>query len=229
MKETLEALISRLEFWALVFGIIVVVGVAGESFFGIRIWWNSRKLSRLQGEENQRLEATISELNKSTAEAHRESAEALAKAEAFRLDIAKANERAAEANRVAEEEKLARLKIEERMAGRRVTKELHDRFVPILKPFGGSVAGVTKLGDMEAGVFADDIIKLLQDSNWTVVVNSVGTASPPRYGLAGVIDERTEAGKALASAIKMLPTASVESRSLTRGVASIFVGLKPPP
>jgi hypothetical protein len=50
-KEALETLIEHLEVWALVFGAIVVIGVAGESIFGVRIWWNSRKLQAIQRTE----------------------------------------------------------------------------------------------------------------------------------------------------------------------------------
>ena len=49
--------------------------------------------------------------------ANQRAAEANAKAEGFRLDIAKANEHAAEASKVAEQEHLARVRIEEKLAG----------------------------------------------------------------------------------------------------------------
>jgi hypothetical protein len=50
------------------------------------------------------------------SEAGEKAATAETKAEGFRLDIAKANERAAEANRIAEQERLARLKLEASLA-----------------------------------------------------------------------------------------------------------------
>ena len=46
-KDALVQLIGHLEVWALIFGAIVVVGVAGETVFGVRIWWNNRKLHKL--------------------------------------------------------------------------------------------------------------------------------------------------------------------------------------
>ena len=53
-------------------------------------------------------------------------------------EIARANERAAEANRIAEEEKLARVKIEERLAGWQLTPEAKFKLVDALKPYAGT-------------------------------------------------------------------------------------------
>lgn len=50
-KSSLEALIRWLEIWSAVFGLIVVIGVAGESFFGIRLLWNTWKLQHIQNAE----------------------------------------------------------------------------------------------------------------------------------------------------------------------------------
>jgi hypothetical protein len=63
-KAQIEALLARIDVWLLVFGIVVVVGVAGESFFGIRHWWNSRKLQIMQRVEDQQHEGAIAGLNK---------------------------------------------------------------------------------------------------------------------------------------------------------------------
>jgi len=68
-KGELETLLSRIDIWLLLFGIVVVVGVAGESFFGIRHWWNSRKLQAIQQRENEALRGEIARLNKDANEA----------------------------------------------------------------------------------------------------------------------------------------------------------------
>jgi hypothetical protein len=67
-KTELEALLARIDIWLLVFGIVVVVGVAGESFFGIRHWWNSRKLQAVQEKENLALQKEIEGLRKDNLE-----------------------------------------------------------------------------------------------------------------------------------------------------------------
>jgi len=50
-KAILVARLESIDIWLLVFGVIVVIGVAGESVVGIRHWWNSRKLQRIQDAE----------------------------------------------------------------------------------------------------------------------------------------------------------------------------------
>jgi len=75
-RSSLEALIRWLEIWSAIFGVIVVIGVAGESFFGIRLLWNNWKLQRLQAGENARLLEDVAEANARVAEAERETAEA---------------------------------------------------------------------------------------------------------------------------------------------------------
>lgn len=124
-KSQIEAFLSRIDVWLLIFGVIVVVGVADESFFGVRHWWNSRRLQTIQRTEDQQREQQIARLNKEAGEARKtageaheraaqaeahlgeanersalveqHAAEADVKAESFRLDIAKANESAAQA------------------------------------------------------------------------------------------------------------------------------------
>jgi hypothetical protein len=49
-KDALDGVLSKIDVWLLVFGIFVAVGVAGESLFGIRAWWNNRKLHAVRGQ-----------------------------------------------------------------------------------------------------------------------------------------------------------------------------------
>jgi hypothetical protein len=71
-KSEIEALLARLDVWLLIFGVIVVVGVAGESFFGIRHWWNSRKLQAIQNSENEAQRAEIGELRQKNLQLEKE-------------------------------------------------------------------------------------------------------------------------------------------------------------
>jgi hypothetical protein len=88
-KSALEALISRLEVWALIFGVIVAIGVAGESVYGIRLWWNNRKLQAMQASEAESQRLAIAELTEKTATANARAAEATAKTEATQLEVEK--------------------------------------------------------------------------------------------------------------------------------------------
>ncbi len=43
-KVELETLLNGFEKWLIFFGVLVAIGVAGESIWGFRAWWNNRKL-----------------------------------------------------------------------------------------------------------------------------------------------------------------------------------------
>jgi hypothetical protein len=124
-RDALESLLDGFGVWVIVFGIFVVVGVGGETIYGVRTWWNNRRLHVVErsidelrqteiatlsasGEaiklEMKGADARIAEAQRGAAEAQRNlalaeqhSAEANVKAEGFRLDIAKANESVAQA------------------------------------------------------------------------------------------------------------------------------------
>src|SRR5713101_6203671 len=64
-----------------------------------------------------------------------------------------ANERAAEANRTAEQEKLARVRLEERFAWRRINPKEHDALVALLKPHAGALVELRQHGEIEAATF----------------------------------------------------------------------------
>lgn len=73
-KSALEALIEWLEFWSWIFGVVVAIGVAGESVFGIRLLWNNWKLQGIQNAE--------------TAEAKRRQADAELRLEQLKKQVA---------------------------------------------------------------------------------------------------------------------------------------------
>lgn len=74
-KSELEVFLARIDVWLLIFGVIVVLGVAGESVFGIIHWWNSRKLQEVQRAESLHQEERIALLTKEAADANRRALE----------------------------------------------------------------------------------------------------------------------------------------------------------
>jgi hypothetical protein len=88
-------------------------------------------------------------------------------------DAAEANARAAEANRVAEEEKLARLKLEAKIAPRRLTLAQIAKLAELLKPFGGSSLSmdVTAASGLEGTNLADDMLVALNNAHITAQGN----------------------------------------------------------
>lgn len=159
--------------------------------------------------------------------------ERAAKAETELKNIANtagaANERAGKANERAAGIEKENMELKKRLAWRRIDQEQHNHLVAMLGPYAGTIVQITKLGDMEAGTFAGDIIKTFSDAHWAVRQNFAGIMSPPPYGLSCAIDETTPAGKALAEALRQLPTANVRVAPISGGIASIIVGLKPTP
>jgi outer membrane murein-binding lipoprotein Lpp len=143
--------------------------------------------------------------------------------------IEEAKQKAAETDEKAELLKRENLRLEERLAHRRIIPAQHAKFVAALRPYAGSTVVLTKLGDSEAGRFADDLIAIFSDAGWNVNLNMSGMVSPPIYGLQCSINEQSQAGKSLATVARQLPTANIESAPQLPVVANIFVGLKPPP
>ena len=140
-KQALETLIGALDNWAALFTLLVVVGVGGELIVHIMQSRANKKLVALQNAETIAQELEISRLKKD--------------AEGFSLDIARANERSSEANRIAEQERLARLKIEERLAPRRINADQRARLVTGLKPLSGKTVSLfIMIGDPETDALA---------------------------------------------------------------------------
>jgi hypothetical protein len=114
--------------------------------------------------------------------------------QALTAAVAEANARAAEANKVAEQERLARMKIEAGLASRRLSPEQASRFIASLAASRGAVPAiaVTVLGDMEARGFAEDLARAIDRAGISVRVDATGVMVPPPYGLI-VTDAPTSA------------------------------------
>src|SRR5882762_2625598 len=97
-KAQLQTTLEYIDVWLLIFGIIVVIGVGGESIFGFRHWWNSRKLQTIQEAEERQREETIAGLNKDAAALRKDTAEALGRASKAEENLGNAKKSAAEAN-----------------------------------------------------------------------------------------------------------------------------------
>jgi hypothetical protein len=151
-KSEIEALLARIDIWLLIFGIIVVIGVAGESFFGIRHWWNSRKLQTIQQTDELNLKAEIARLGNSAAEAKERAAQA--------------EVRVAEANL-----ELAKLK-----TPRTLNAEQQKRIAEKLKPFTGKQFDIALLVEPETQDLLPQIEGALKAAGW-VEINWKGGGS----------------------------------------------------
>jgi hypothetical protein len=126
-------------------------------------------------------------------------------------DIAQANERAAEANKKAEEERLARIKIEEKMAWRHLSPEQQERIEVKLRPFAGERANVfIYSGDNEINGIANEIGVALGGPKGAQWIVSGAPEQPSGFTVSGILVEwkstadtkAKEAANSLVSALK---------------------------
>jgi hypothetical protein len=151
-KAEIEAALSALETWIQVFGVLVAIGIVGEVAVGLRHWILNRRLQVIQHSEDQQHEADIARLNKEAGGARQAAAGANERA-------ARAEKEAAASNEKAEQEHLARVKIEEKLAPRRLTVEQRNNVAGKLRAFAGQKSNLyAYVGDPESITLANDIL-----------------------------------------------------------------------
>jgi uncharacterized protein YigA (DUF484 family) len=191
-------------------------------------------------------ESRVSASTVAAAQAN-ERAETLAnQTEAIKADTAKANATAAQANERAagltkaaaeaqlalERERIERLKLEARIAPRRITQEQRQAIAGVLasaqKPI---VIEATLLGDQEAELYGEALLSALQAAGAATRANRSGYMSPPQYGVQLTLD----ASDAKALAVRAALEAAGIHCQVSVGVAPVpgqvnvymLVGLKP--
>ncbi len=159
-KPALEALLGSLDGWAAFFTLLVVAGVGGEFAVHIMSSRASKRLVDIQRQEEQARQAEIARITKDAESFRAESAKAQSDIAATSVRIsdaearvAEATARAAEANKKAEEERLERVKIQEKLAPRHLSAEQRQGIAVRLRPFAGTKINVFAYGgDQESGV-----------------------------------------------------------------------------
>jgi len=151
-KEQLQATLRLLDNLLIAFGVVVAVGLIGEEFgfphFGAAVAFGVTAEAIL----------TFSHVRKSRQlEAMQE------------LEIATIKRDAAEANRLTEQDRLARVRIEERLAFRLIADSDRQDIIEILKRFahaGRMVDIVKDPDDAEVSGLARQLFGVLTDSGW---------------------------------------------------------------
>jgi len=142
---------------------------------------------------------------------------------------AQASERAAKANRAAEQEKIERLKLEAKLAPRRITGEQRTAFAVACSGVSAQHIHVSgMLGVADADDFADDLARVLGDCGYSVTLVKSMLLTPTPRGLrmyAG--SNRREEGDAIrealhnsgiaTEAVECLPAQDVNSLQLQVG------------
>jgi outer membrane murein-binding lipoprotein Lpp len=124
---------------SVLFGILVLGGVVGEYIFG-------KKLSQVSEQLQQIADTDVAQSNKDAAQARR--------------DAETAKEQSAQLRKEAEDEKLARLRIEARLAPRRVSSEQRRQLCSAIHVKGRYTLEIqSSFGTTEADDFGEDIAK----------------------------------------------------------------------
>lgn len=147
---------------------------------------------------------------------------AKAKVEGLRLDVANANARA-------EMDRLARVKIEERLAWRTIGTEDRKVAVGILAPFSGSRVFVSVIGtDPELEAFTNEVARIFYDAHWLISFNKTFMQVPTPYGITCAVDVRTTAGRALETACLALPNVVLKHVVASDFIGVITIGIRAP-
>jgi hypothetical protein len=231
-KDALDGLISLLDNWAAVFTLLVVLGVGGELVVHVMQSRANKKLIALQNSEALAREAEIARMKKDSASfeldianAKKGAADALeraAKAEEnlgnAKKDAALALQRAADANRIAEEERLKRVQIEERMKPRSLKPS--PQAISALKAFKGTEYTFSSVfADEESIVLLKQLDSILLSAGWTRVkpphaypaINVYGqeqdfaVASGLRSGIKISVDSENSLATLQATPVEKLP------------------------
>jgi hypothetical protein len=146
-KPMSTSFLESISYWT---GIAAVTFTAAAAVAGSFSWYFSHKLSdKKDSEFNSFRESS----NTAISEAQARSAEA--------------NARAAEANKIAEEERLARVKIETRLAPRSLSQESRNSISQAVKQFAPQTFDILWYpDDQESLNFANQIFAALKDAGW---------------------------------------------------------------
>jgi hypothetical protein len=161
-RTGLEASIATMETLIQVFALLIAIGIVGVVGFGIRHWVLNRRMQAVLHTEQLERDTRIAELNKEAWDARQAASDAVEHA-------AKADERAAIANRKTEEEKLARMRLEERLTPRHIDTEQVIGLLVDLTPLKGEKVTVFFVSeDPETTVFAQRLGKVMTDAGLIV-------------------------------------------------------------
>jgi hypothetical protein len=152
---------ERWKRYRMLFVIMAIGGVAGEWIADIAVFALSEHLQTISDKEVAKLKLDTQHLATEQAEASERVANA-------QRDAAEANARAAEANQKAEEDRVARLKIEQRFADRTLTNEQIAAIAAKLRPFVPQAYEITPYWDMKESMsITNRIYQALVLAGWT--------------------------------------------------------------
>jgi hypothetical protein len=220
-REAIIAFVDSLDKWAILCGILVALGVVGESIVGYLHWTKGNRLHVLEEAERLNQQKAVEAARADAAKAAAEVADATRGIEEAKRGAAEANARAAEANQKAEEERLARVKIEERLAPRTLTAADVAALERSVAPFAGTEISLQVANGDEPTKLANSIIRALEAAHWKMSVLQCDTGGDSGI-VVEVVPDADDGAKAAAHALvvglsqHLHTTGPIPSRNLTR-------------
>ena len=215
-------MLISLDSWKTFFEIGGVVLLFLTFLFGAGAWYTTRKINARQAEQLRGFQQTLTRADEELAQT--------------KLDLstqqqrtAEAETQAAQAKDTAAKSEFALLELQNRLAHRSLTAEQEVRLISLLKPYAGTRIVVRKLGDDEASAFAEDVLSVLAKAGWAVQLNSIGSMSPPPYGVRCGLNPKLAASAALRALCKELPGVSLFEEPNLDAAGSLLIGLRNTP
>ena len=241
-KAELEAAIGTMDTLIQIFAVLVAIGIVGEVGFGVRHWILGTRLHKIQHAEDLQQQGAIAALNKEAGDARKQAGEAIeraAKAEEnlgnARKSAALAEEHAAEANKTAEEERIARIKLQAKLKGRRLTAEQKSKLTSLLGPFMPTPITLewVSSGGQEAADLASDFNDAILSAGipMTTANRNILMDQSFRGVLLKVGDDRHSEGEAIAGFLIAIGLSTSPVGTLTPSNAqqlAIVIGASPP-
>jgi hypothetical protein len=139
--------------------------------------------------------------------------------------MAKANERAADANRMAEQERLARLQLEARLADRTLSPAQQAALTERLKAWSGVTVDVIIWGDTpEITIISSQVLEVMRRANWTIQSGHAGGGGGAVRGILVGTSPDADANDIAASAALV---SALQSAGLAAGSWK-FAEMQPP-
>jgi transposase-like protein len=166
-KEALEASISTLNSWILLFAIASAFSVVGGALLGVRQWQQNRELSKILHVEAQERQMELERQKEKTAQIELISRQA-------QIEL--------------ENERVERLKLQAKLHPRSISKEARNKLVGYLrKRKHGDVAVTEKTFDEESHEYATEITDIFREADFPIdqkaQLDLLGT---PYFGKPGI-------------------------------------------
>lgn len=244
---------ERKKLRTLIGGVLITAGVTGELVIEIklsevetRLRITTHRIEALLNKEAGDARKAAGGAIGSAAQANERAAFANERASRTEASLAGANERSAQANeraanaereaarlnKSAEEERLARLRIEERLKPRRLSQEQRDAISVMVSAFRGTdVRLTTVVSDSEGAQFAKDFLDVLSEAGWHVggIVTTVFEPPLPVGVIIQIGDIHNVAAVALQ---RVLRAEGIDARGqvvagMESSAITLIIGIKP--